>query len=481
MNQVKRITAAFLALLTMGALAPLAGCGDAPKSECEIKGHEYSETDLLCVRCEKKAPIPSVPSNQKFPLVEPCTHGLQNCPVCEYVGTGENEWDRLELKEGCYTVEIGSDGELWLSFSVSQAGQYVLHSVGGDEDVAATRHAANAHYVNEKGIAAFEENGEFYSYVNCGNAYFNDEWRATYCLKAPTGTMVQIRFIRIDEPAWEPNIIRTSVYAKELTEKAQDGGEDKELTDVPYDSAYFFDESVGYYRMGTKNAPGEIIYAAIDRAAPRLFGSETDGDPVKFTNLLKNSGTALNISNGLTANGDYNVLCYTPFIMNWVDENASWGSRPGETASEPEGDPNKVCYQNYCNADGVYPVNRELFTFLSLYVKANPPTDSEGANENTTWLSACYYYGQRKDGTEDNPKVLTVGDNSVTLTDPASYYVIQGTGSYTVSCTVDGVKFIADGKITDLTQTTVEGGKVFRLRDDDYEKVTVTITITQNA
>ncbi len=492
MNKFKRITAAFLAVLTIGSFAPLGGCGgdpddssssSVPLTECDKKGHEYSEKTGLCVRCNKAPEIPPIAQNQKFPLVEPCTHdGGGFCPECDYQGSGENEYDRVELFEDCYTVEIGNKGVLWLSFSVKKAGQYLLQSVDGDNGVQVTSHAANEQYVNPKGIDAIKKDNNFYSYVNCGEGYFNAQWRATYCFKAPKGTQVKIRFIRIDEPAWEPKSVHTFVYANELSEKAQNMPDDKELTEVPFDSDYFFDATSGYYRMGTQANPGEIIYVAIDRAAPRLFGETTDGEEtMKFTNLLKTSGTALNLNNGVTENGDYSILCYTPFIMNWVNENDSWGSRPGSTATEPEGDPNKVCYQNFCNDDGVYPVNNELFQFLNLYVLENSPMDREGVAADALWLAPCYYYAQSKDGTESNPKVLLTGSNSITLTDPASYYVIEGTGSYTLSCTVDGVKYIADGSIVDLTEITVAGGKVFRLRDAEYENVTITVTVTKNS
>ncbi len=462
-------------MLCIASVGATIGCSkkDSPPpatTECDTKGHGYDEKTGLCVRCEKKAVIPSVPSKQAFPLVEPCPHDGANCQECEYEGSGESMWNRLQLFEDCYTVEIGTKGQLWLSFSVKKAGQYVLHSVGGDNGVKVTRHAANDSYVNEKGIPAVEEEGNFYAYDNCGERYYNEAWRSTYCLKAEAGTTVKIRFIRIDEPAWEPETVHTKVYAKELKKKADDMPDDKELVDVPYTSEYFFDESLGCYRMGTASNPGEIIYAAIDRAAPRLFGTAEDGENTKFTNVLQSSGTALNISNGTTENGDYNVLCYTPFIMNWIDENASWGSRPGSTAEEPEGDPNKVCYQNYCNDAGVYPVNKELFEFLNLYVKANSPADAEITTEDWVaqkdylWLSACYYYGQIQSGTEQNPLPVEAGTLTVNIPEfDYLYLVIPSEGSYTLQCANEEILISVSGETEQLIPSegitiTVESG-----------------------
>ncbi len=503
MNTFKRITAALLALVAIGLFAPLTGCGDkpessssAPSSACDTKGHEYSEKTGLCIRCEKKAQIPALSSKQKFPLVEPCPHdGNGFCPECDFIGSGENMWNRLELFEDCYTVEIGNGGALWLSFSAKQAGQYVLHSVDGDKGVEVTRHAANAHYVNEQGVAAVKENGDFYSYVNCGTKYFNAEWRATYCLKAPKGTQVKIRFIRVDEPAWEPETVRTMVYATELKQKAQDMPDDMRLTEVPYDVEYFFDESVGAYRMGTATSPGAIIYAAIDRVAPRLFGEPTEGsEETKFTNVLKTSGTALNLGNGLTEDGDYSVLCYTPFIMNWVNPNDSWGRPdPNSPSTGPEGDPNKVCYQNYCNDDGVYPVNQELFDFLDRYTAQNSVAGGELPEEGSEpqkpylWLSACFYYEQIEEGTEDNPFVVSVGDFTANIPQWDYFYcVVREAGAYTIRCENPDINITIDGDdptpLNGATITVTEGQSVtFALSHKSGSAVqNLTFTISKN-
>ncbi len=515
MKKMKRIAATALAFLTVCAVPSLGACdkgGDKTSSssesssgepllgECADKGHGYDYKTGLCVRCGKKAVIPPLPAKQKFPLVEPCTHDIKNCPDCDYSGTGENKWNRLELFVDCYTVEIGKTGELWLSFSPKEpnkngettslrAGQYALHSVDGDNGVTVTRHAANAEYVNDEGIPAVKENGNFYAYDNCGEGYLNSEWRSTYRIKGAQGTQVKIRFVRIDEPAWEPETIHTKIYPTELKTKAENVSKDMELKDVPYESEYFFDESMGCYRMGTQASPGAVIYAAIDTPALRLFGKAEEGEDAKFTTLLKNSGTALNIGDGVTANGDYNVLCYTPFIMNWKDENASWGSRPGETAEEPEADLNKVCYQNYCNDDGVYPVNKELFKFLNLYVKANKPADDAisaedwAAKKDYLWLSACYYYKQSKQGTLNNPYVLIEGNNTVSIKIVPEYFQIGGSGSFTLHCDTPDVMIKIDGAAAiPLDGATVQATDVFNvmLNTAVLQTVTVTVNVTKN-
>ncbi len=504
MKRLGKIAAIVLATLSVASLSACASCKKKKTPEvptpppatatgdCAKKGHEYSEKTGLCIRCEQKAVIPALTGEEKFSAVVPCTHDTTKPHGCKYQGSGENMWNRLELKEDCYTVEIGSKGALWLSFSVEKAGQYVLHSVDGDNGVKVTRHAANDSYVNEEGISAVEEDSNFYGYVNCGEVYYNAAWRATYCLKAAAGTKVKIRFIRIDEPAWEPKSVHTQVYATQLTEKAANVS-NKELHVVPYESDFFFDESVGYYRMGTASNPGEIIYAAINKEAPRLFNEGTS-----FRNLRQGSPNSLNLTDGYTEEDDYNVLCYTPFIMNWVDENAVWygENNYGYSTDEPAGDTSKKCYQNYCNDDGVYPVNKELYKFLTLYTKLNKPAgvvgegdDAEeeistelwqsGEADKYLWLAACYYYGEPTQGTENSPHLLRSGGNTVS-TGLDYFYKIDGTGSYTLHCDTPNVLIRLRGQAAvALDGITVQGSDIFELYVSGGN-VSITLTVTRN-
>ncbi len=495
MKIFKKFIAGMLALCATLSLVAT-GCGGEQEKKppvdpnaCTdtVKGHDYAEKDGVCIRCGKKAVIPALPANADFPLVEPCDHG-GNCG-CEYEGSGEM-WNRVELQESCYTIEIPYAKEIWLSFAVEKAGQYVLYSVGGDNDIKAERYNANAHYVPDVGVAAYEENDDFYGYVNCGAGYFNGEWRATYRLSGERGATVKVCFVRVGEPAWEAISVYTKVYATQINGKKAEQPEGMTLSDVPYDSSFFYNEEDGYYHMGTKEQPGALIYAAIDRNASRLFTE------AKFTNILQNAGTALNLSNGLTPEGNYSILCYTPFIMNWVDENASWGSRPGVGGAEaaaPEGDPDKNCYQNFCNSDGVYPVTQELFDFLNLYVKANKPADQDVsldawlAQEDWIWLSACYYYSNIPVGTESHPLALQEGENEISIPELSNYYcALNEAGSYKLTVSASDVVIELNGEMltSPIDQTvTVEAGNpvVLRLTTEDFEAATITVTVEKQA
>ncbi len=507
MKTFKKFTLATLALLASLSALIAVGCGggnggkneDSTSSSSETqetpcvdveKGHDYSYQTGLCSRCGQEAPIPALPDDQAFPLVIPCTHSdTGSCHKCEYQGNGE-EFNRLELFEDCYTIEIPSSRKIWVSFSVEEAGQYVLYTVGGSNGVDITRHNANSAFISPDGFPAMEKGDELYGFVNCGEDYYNAEWRATYCLSGASGTLVKLCFVRVGEPAWEAKSVYTKVYAQEINGvKAKDEADGMKLRDVPYDSEYFYNDPAdggdGYYYMGTKENPGALIYAAINKDATRLF---TDA---KFTNILKNSGAALNISNGHTDDGNYNILCYTPFIMNWKDENATWGSRPGSTSTEPEADLEKNCYQNFCNRDGVYPVNAELFQFLNLYVKANKPADEEISLEDWRdqkeyiWLSACYYYAEIPLGSTENPYKLSVGETTVSIAaGEMPYYTIEEEGSYTIKGTNENILLkVKDtsGKAVPCLDVTVEAPVVFYLSEKNWEAVEGTLTIVKNA
>ncbi len=504
MNKFKRIALALLALASTLSIVALAGCGEednasqssspaasestggsssddgGDENECtNSKGHSYSEATGLCEYCEKEAVIPALKPNQSFPEAVPCDATDDNCSCL--TGNGM-KYHRLELEEGCHTVEIGASGEVWLSFSVEQAGQYVLYSVGGSNSSKVTRYNANAGNVPNEGVKGIVKGEDYYSFVNCGKIYFNYEWRATYRIQGKAGNLVKVCFVRVCEPKWEPESVRTKVYATELENKAAEKeSPELELVEVPYTSTYFYDETVGYYRLGSKENPGKIIYAAINAEASRLFEGST------FSTILQGTGTALNLQDGYTEDGNYNVLNYTPFIVNWADENAAWGNRPGSDNTEPTADPTKICYENYCNSDGVHPVNKELFKFLNLFVRHNKPADTSISYEDWNnqadyvWLSACFYYGQVIRGTQANPLLLEKGEKTVEL--PAwdnLYCAFRGTETYTLTCDDPNVS-LAIGKNTRINgpfSVTMQAPVTFTLSHINGAAATATITVS---
>ena len=469
---------------TFGETAPIAA-----------RGHDYSGADGTCIRCEQAAVIPPLNADQQFTAVDVCTHTdteiyEEGICDCAYKGRGE-EYSRLELTEGCYTVETVTTSEvtnaLWLSFSAKSAGQYMLYSIDNNDRVTAARYDASAQYVAPTAYNARVENGDFYSYVSCTERYYNEEWRATFCLKAVAGTPVKICFVKIGEPAWERTNVYTKVYPTEINGKvAPEGANGTKAVEVDYESEYFYSDPAeggdGYYHLGTKANPGAIIFAAIDSTPSRLLFNG------KFTEIHR-EGSALNLLGGYTADGDYNILNYVPFIMNCKnDDDIFLTDSSGNYASDPE----KNCYQNFCNSDGMYPVTAELFKFLNLYVQNSKPIDDSITveqwqnKEDWLWLSACYYYAEIVLGSKDNPKPLTLGENTLNLPlFDLLYCTLPLDGVYTLKCTEENVK-LAIGNNTVLSspfEVALESSALapieFTLSTANGKAATVSVTVEQ--
>lgn len=366
------------------------------------------------------------------------------------VGTG-TEYDRYELTEGYYEIECNR-GLIWLSFSTAEAGQYALYTVGdADDSVELNRYDASAQYIpvdangNYINFPARElDDGCLYSSISCNTATWSDHWRATYSLKGKSGTAVKLRFVRIADEAWSPATVRVSHLAKQINGKhAPAGDEGTSPTVVPYETEYYYEESSGYYRMGTPANPGNIIYAAITMVPPRMLLDKA------FTQIQYEAASNLYLSYGKTVDGDYLVRDYLAFIS-------------GDTDNDMETDVEN-CYKNYVNSDGLYPVNQELFEFLNLYVQKNCPmeipedikNDPEQFNAKA-WLAACYYYKNLTPGSKELPIALS-GTGDITLSCPAydyRYYTYshangdtQSTISYcTISCDNPNAVLEANGK-----------------------------------
>ena len=405
------------------------------------RGHDYSGENNTCVRCGQAIKIPALADGQKFVRAETCTHTdteiYEGQCDCVFQGRGE-DYSRLQLSEGCYVVETVTTSEvtntLWLSFSVTGAGQYMLYSIDNNNQVTAARYDASAHYITPVAYNATVKDGNFYSYVNCSEQYFNAEWRATYCLKAPAGTSVKICFVKVAEAAWTRKSVVVPTYPTEIKgQKAPDAPANTKSVEVDYDSEYYYSDPAfggdGYYHL---QGTDEIIFAAIDSTPSRLL---LNG---KFTSIHY-EGSALNLQDGFTADGDYRIRSYVPFIMNCADDNDIFNT-------ELAPDLTKNCYQNYCNADGMYPVNKELFKFLNLYVQSTKPIDEAITvedwknKEDWLWLSACYTYKALESGTEENPLSLVLGDNAVNI--PLYDYVycnLKADGVYTLKCDTENV------------------------------------------
>ncbi|MBE7086181.1 MAG: hypothetical protein E7366_03415 [Clostridiales bacterium] len=368
------------------------------------RGHNYANTGV-CETCGTEWTPPAPDKN--------ATYENPDDDSSDIMGTGD-PFDRYEMQEGYYEVTIGQSGEAWLSFATAGVGQYALYTVSNPDKIQITRHDASSQYIPSDdsgeyiGFAArVLSDGNSLSTVSCPEQYWSEVWRATFRFKGEIGSTIRVRFMKMADPAWVASTVREEVHATQLTAKAPEGLDSQELAEVPYDTEYFFDESAGYYRIGTKDNPGEIIYVAIDYAIDRLFQGESFvGIQAEFDNLT--------LPYGKTVEGDNIVHAYHNFIVN---EYAA-------TQTTNEG----VEYV-WLNSDGLYPVNQELKEFLDLFLAKNKPSDEEISAEDWQnkaeylWLSACFYYTELTPGTEEYPyEINQLGAFTVTTQEYSYVY-----------------------------------------------------------
>jgi len=190
---------------------------------------------------------------------------------------------------------------------------------------------------------------------------------------------------------------------------------------------------------------GNIIYAAISMPANRQFASGT----VAFTNLLENTDKNFKMHMETMPNGNYLVYDYRTMLLK----------QP--TGLDTENNTNS--YEAMANADGLYPVTQELYEFLVLHAKNNPPAMGPDAEYSAnTWLAPCYYYKAMVVGTAEYPLTVNVtGDTTFKVQqldeDLHYYFNIQysGTADYTISIVTNEVKLLIE---TDKSDSYTNSG-----------------------
>lgn len=444
------------------------------KENFAARGHDYGNTGI-CIKCEAQATIPQADPAATYLDVTKASSGI--------IGSGE-EYDWYQLTSGgYYEITITSENPVWINFKVDQAGQYMLYSVENN-GVSAARYDGSEFFISPTPFdARVLDDGNFVSTVNCGEAYYNEAWRAYYAFTGTIGAKVKIHIDKVDAPVWSPKAIRENVIPSQINGKiAENGPSGTKPTPVPYDSEYFYDESVGYYRVGTPDAPGQIIYLAISSSATRLM------DTMDFCSV-NYQGNNLSLSGGTTVEGNYIVKDYAAFFMN----------NGGDISGETPADPNANCYQNYVNKDGLYPVNQELYEFLQLYLAKNKPIDipdsiwnNASARAKSAWLAPCYTYAALEAGTEEYPLALTLGSNTIsvkanTFTYCNFTYLDDATGMTYYNCNIScsdpnaviiiGNQTIKNGFNVNF-ETNNASGITFRVASVDKNATSITVTIS---
>jgi len=441
-------------------------------------GHDYG-TNGVCIRCEDKITLPTPDANAVYTNPENPASGIygngEEYPQYAEDGSGEiANTGRYQLSvDEYYEIELDSDGSVWFEFHVDGPGQFAVYSTQNTNNVTLSRYSASFAGTFFLHDATVLEDGNFMATVNdCTSTYYNVQWTATYQLTGNAGDVVKFHIVRIADEAWEAKTIKENVYATELNNTKAPDPEEGYIAiafGTEADETYYFDETVGYYRLGTKNEPGEIIYVAITKLGAPIFG---EGNAVSFTTLL-DTGNPLTLYQGRLPSGDELVYDYASMFM----KEESYGGTPGNN------------YQEFVNKDGLYPVTQELYKYLNRYVELKTSLSGEDA-----WLAACYYYELLELGSEGRPIEITeVGTATHTQYTKRTYnnYVLKlAAGNYTFNCTQDNIVLMVGGKtyknkngtfaITNLTFTVADGTPfTFQMGSISGNIVDITFTITE--
>lgn len=424
---------------------------------------------------------------------------------------------RFWCDEGYYKASLPANTEMFYEFQVFDTGLYALYTMSPVENLTITQYDASTQYIPTDSAGAFvgeqastvpenygEKAGVLYHKINCPKKYYNSNWRATYGIKSTVEQTIELRFVRIGDALPVPETITTKVEPTELKGKfANDPNANTTnmgIVNVPWNAEYFYDENYeievtpfaggdtikvkGFYRMGTKENPKDLIYVMLTENPPRMFDTT-------FTQLTS-KGASLNLYTATAENGDYLVNDYYDFIMR------------------ANGNSKKVCYENAVNGEGLYPVNQELFAFLNYYVDARGcagmTEDQKTQYPDAMWLAPCYYYGNLQNGTQSHPFALKVGSNAITLeNENFVFYNVKWKketntltgkeiteGYYQISCSTPGVivkftndishkNYVAPFENVRFETDTTDGVTVmFLYQGNDSIQASVTVTKVQS-
>ncbi len=404
--------------------------------------HDYS-TQGICKTCQADAPLPGFAANPTY--IDPATDDSIEGSGHEFIQYEQIGPDEVEPIDGTgkyrlsvgeyYQITIEQSRECWFEFGISEPGQYAVISTENPDNVKLQQYSPETSIL--QGPSKYMDDGNFLSMVNCDEQHFNGAWTAAFRVSGVEGDVVKFHIAKIAPPVWAPSSVVVDKAATQLLGKAPEGAKGAVATDVPYDSEYFYDAENGYYRMGTAENPGDIIYVAIDKNTPRLMGSNSFVGLQEYADDEQTIpvGGLRTMQIGTTIEGNYILGNYAPMLYNNPDFGGTENS-----------------YQAFMNSDGMYPVTEELHEFLTIYTARNalavPP--EEGYEENA-WLSACFYYTVLTQGSEGNPYEITqTGTHTATQYDAFEevYYKFTYTGgANTCKITVHtlGVNFFIGG------------------------------------
>ena len=394
-----------------------------------LSGHNYDNG--ICGRCGHGPVYPDAPATITY--YNPQQLMLED-------GLGLDPYAAYPLTSGYYEFILGDSGAVYFSCTAEQAGQYAMYSTNAPAGVTAKNYGSNAYYVPEDGNGNYLgtearalEDGNFYASANVDTTYWHDGFLFIFGIHGEPNTKVRVRFVYIDAAETAAEYQYDPVYPQQINGKAPDAESGTILKEADFKASYFYDSNSGYYRLGTAENPGAILYAAITKKATRISES------LAFSELAP-LGVRYTLFHSTAVDGTKIYKDYSWFLCNYGGE-GTISSDLGRTFIPNPADEKALCYQNYVNSDGVYPVTPELKEFLDLYVSSNTPVSLQGETDESklanAWLAACYYYQKAATGSETSPIEVTPETFEVTTKLQAyKYYTLLATATETTTYVV---------------------------------------------
>ncbi len=301
----------------------------------------------------------------------------------QFSGGNGTEYDRYQAVEGTYKINVTEeDQKQYIAFFPSKTGTWAIESSGGTAIInpKVSFYNASAEYLgnpvesnddksetDKNFYYEFEVKPKFYYGVIDENdsAVVNPEYRDTFMVQIDDSTIssypvtfdITFKFVS-DYYTPDKEYTRHDVQTTETLSKFPDRPSDVEFKTVPYAATPVYNETDGFYHIGSED--GEVIMVRITQVATRLFDTS-------FTLVNANRNCLLLQT---VEDGEIVLYDYSDLIIN--------------------------VYPQYCNDDGVYPVNQELYKFLNMYIVENLNDVNIPASTPTEkkWLAPCYYYKQ---------------------------------------------------------------------------------------
>lgn len=234
--------------------------------------------------------------------------------------------------------------------------------------------------------------------------------------------------IKVEKIADLKNTTKVLETKETLSKFADETG--KSLAALPYGSALYYDETNGYYRVGDEN--GAVVVVMLTNKSERFklgggliyleeFNERVGGNPYLVDVTSEEDRADLTKGNVYE---DYRTLLRG--FGNYSFKPNSQGGfdyvRPAISAQS--------YYAKFVNGDGVYPLTKELETFLKGFAK-NFAGEITGATEGNEWQFALYYYTNAT-----GEKDAIVGDYA--STDSASTLTVNANGTFTLATAAGG-------------------------------------------